>query len=55
MEVLRAILLFLLFVAQPVRADTGDTIAWAISFVLFGVFLCAGIGAYARRYDSSYK
>ena len=48
-------LLWIALIVQPAKADTGDTVAWAVSFVLFAILLCAGIGAYARRYDSSYK
>ena len=50
-----SLVLLLTLLAQPVRADTGDTFAWAFGFIFFGVFVCAGIGAYARKYDSTFK
>lgn len=41
--------------AQPAKADTGDTAAMLVAFLIAFVFLCAGLGVYARRYDESYK
>lgn len=37
------------------KADTGDTIAWFIGLLLIFIFVCAGIGAYARRNYEGYK
>lgn len=42
-------LVFLNFMGTPVKADTGDTVAWVVGLVLTITFTCAGIGAYARR------
>ena len=42
-------------IAQPVKADTGDSIVMLIVFLIAFVFVCAGLGVYARRYDEAYK
>lgn len=54
MELLAKVLCVLVLL-QPALADTGDTLAYAFGFVVFGVLLCAGVGAYARKYDSAFK
>lgn len=41
--------------AQPAKADTGDTAAMLVAFLIAFVFLCAGVGVYARKYDEAYK
>jgi|LakMenEpi03Aug12_release.lakeMendotaPanAssembly.Ray.scaffolds.fasta_scaffold1677546_1 hypothetical protein len=47
--------LFLNILAQPAKADTGDTAAMLVAFLIAFVFLCAGLGVYARKYDEGYK
>jgi len=42
-------LVFLNIMATPVKADTGDALAWVVGLAIAFTFTCAGIGAYARR------
>lgn len=46
---------FLNILAQPAKADTGDSLAMLVAFLIAFVFVCAGLGVYARRYDEAYK
>lgn len=42
-------LVFFNLMGTPVKADTGDTLAWVVGLAIAFTFTCAGIGAYARR------
>jgi hypothetical protein len=54
-NILTFLFLFIITISLPgsVKCDMGDTISSLILFILISVFVCAGVGWWSRRGESS--
>lgn len=54
---LTVLFVFLVCLSLPssVKCDMGEAISSLILFILVTIFICAGIGWWSRRNESSYK